>query len=176
MISLSVLFWMFVILFGLIGAARGWAKEILVTAGVIVALFLINILENFVAFFRDSLTTEASFWWRVSILLLMTFVGYQGPNLPRIMDSRRLIRDRLEDILLGSVLGGINGYMIIGTAWYFLIQANYPFNWITPPDQITEAGRNALRLIEILPPQWLVPPLIYIVVGLAFVLVLVAFI
>jgi len=176
MISLSVLFWMYVVLFALIGATRGWAKEILVTSGVILAIFLITIMEAFIPFFRDNVTAESSFWVRLAVLLLLTFFGYQGPNLPRIVETRKLIRDRFEDILLGSFLGGINGYMVFGTAWYFLIQANYPFNWISPPDQLTEAGRNAIGLIEILPPQWLQPPLIYIAVGLAFVFVLVVFI
>ena len=52
MISLSVLFWMFVILFAIIGGMRGWAKEILVTAGAVVALFLVTIMETFIPFIR----------------------------------------------------------------------------------------------------------------------------
>lgn len=176
MISLSVLFWMYIVLFAMIGATRGWAKEILVISSVILALFLITIMEAFIPFFRDNVTTESSFWVRMAVLLVITFFGYQSPNLPQLVESRKFIRDRFEDILLGGFLGGLNGYMIFGTAWYFLIQANYPFNWILPPDQLTETGRNAFGLIEILPPQWLQPPLIYIAVGLAFVFVLVVFI
>jgi hypothetical protein len=176
MISLSVLFWMYIILFALIGATRGWAKEILVTSGVILALFLITILETFIPIFRDNLTETTSFWVRMVVLMLMTFFGYQGPNIPRMIDRQRFVRDRFEDLLLGSFLGGVNGYMIFGTAWYFLIQANYPFDWISPPDQLTEAGRNAIGLIEILPPQWLQPPLTYVAVGLAFVFILVVLI
>ena len=176
MISLSVLFWMYVILFAMIGATRGWAKEILVTSGVILALFLITIMENFVPFIQNNITPISSFWVRMAVLMLMTFFGYQGPNIPRMIDNTRFVRDRFEDLLLGSFLGGFNGYMIFGTAWYFLIQAGYPFNWISEPDQLTEAGRNAIGLIEILPPQWLQPPLIYIAVALAFVFILVVFI
>lgn len=176
MISLSVLFWMYIVLFAMIGATRGWAKEILVISSVILALFLINIMEAFIPFFRDNVTTESSFWVRMAVLLVITFFGYQSPNLPQLVESRKFIRDRFEDILLGGFLGALNGYMIFGTAWYFLIQANYPFNWILPPDQLTETGRNASGIIEILPPQWLQPPLIYIAVGLAFVFVLVVFI
>lgn len=176
MISLSVLFWMYVILFALIGATRGWAKEILVTSGVILALFLITITETFIPFISDNITPSSSFWVRMVVLMLMTFFGYQGPNLPRMMDSSRFVRDRFEDFLLGSFLGGINGYMIFGSAWYFLIEAGYPFDWISPPDQLTEVGRNTVGLIEILPPQWLQAPLIYVAVGLAFVFILVVFI
>lgn len=176
MISLSVLFWMYVIMFALIGAMRGWAKEILVTSGVILALFLVTVLETFIPFFRNNLTAESSFWVRMVILILMVFFGYQGPKIPRMIESRKFVRERFEDVLLGCFLGGVNGYLIFGTAWYFLMEAGYPFAWISPPDTLTEAGQNALGLIEILPPQWLQPPLIYIAVALAFVFILVVFI
>ena len=176
MISLSVLFWMYVVLFAMIGAMRGWAKEILVTAGVIVAIFVVTVIEKFIPFTRDALTPGTSFSVRISVLALMTFFGYQGPNLPRVIDSGKFIRDRFQDVLLGAFLGAINGYMIFGTAWFYLIEADYPFDWITAPDSLTEAGKNAVQLIELLPPQWLCPPAIYIAIALAFVFILVVFI
>ncbi len=176
MISLNVLFWMYVILFAIIGAMRGWAREILVTSGVIVAIFVINILENIVPFIRDALQPEARFWVRMAVLIIMTFFGYQGPNLPKLIDSGKFVRDKIQDILLGIFLGAVNGYMIFGTAWYFLKEAAYPFKWITPPDQLTDAGQKALRLLEIVPPEWLKEPVIYIAVAVSFVFVLVVFI
>lgn len=176
MISLSVLFWMYVILFAFIGAMRGWAKEILVTSGVIVALFLVTILETYIPFVRDSLTGEASFWVRMGVLAVMTFFGYQGPNLPRLVESGKFVRDRFEDFLLGTFLGAINGYLIFGTAWYYLEEAGYPFDWITAPNTLTAVGQNVQDLIDILPPQWLQPPLMYVAVAVAFVFILVMFI
>jgi hypothetical protein len=176
MISLSVLFWMFVILFALIGAMRGWAKEILVTSGVVVAIFVITILETFIPFIRDSLTPESRFWVRIAVLVVMAFFGYQGPNIPRLVESGKFVRDRFQDVLLGIFLGAVNGYMVFGTAWFYLSEAGYLFDWISPPDAITEAGQNALELLEILPPQWLVSPLIYIAVAVSFVFILVVFI
>ena len=47
MISILSAFWMFVILFGLIGAMRGWAKELLVVFSVVLAFFLIYVLESY---------------------------------------------------------------------------------------------------------------------------------
>ena len=47
MISILSAFWLFVIIFGLIGAMRGWAKELLVIFSVVLALFLIYVLESF---------------------------------------------------------------------------------------------------------------------------------
>ena len=176
MISLSVLFWMFIILFAIIGAMRGWAKEILVTAGVIVSVFVITILESFIPFFRDSITPETRFWVRIAVLAVMTFFGYQGPNIPRLVESGKFVRDRFQDVLLGIFLGAVNGYMVFGTAWYYLNEAGYPFDWITAPSDVTEAGLQALDLLNILPPHWLVTPLIYIAVAIAFVFILVVFI
>jgi len=176
MISLSVLFWMFIVFFALIGAMRGWAKEILVTAGVIVAVFVITILESFIPFIRDSITPQTRFWIRIAVLAGLTFFGYQGPNIPRLVESGKFIRDRFQDVLLGLFLGAVNGYMIFGTAWYYLADADYPFDWITAPNELTEAGMQALELLEILPPQWLVTPLVYIAVAVAFVFILVVFI
>lgn len=176
MISLSVLFWIFVILFALIGAMRGWAKEILVTSGVIVAIFVITILESFIPFIRDNMTPISAFWTRIGILAGLTFFGYQGPNIPRLVESGKFIRDRFQDILLGAFLGAVNGYMIFGTAWYYLNQVEYPFAWITAPDQVTEAGQKALALLKLLPPAWLHSPVIYIAVAVSFVFILVVFI
>ena len=176
MISLSVLFWMYVILFALIGAMRGWAKEILVTSGVVVAIFAVTIMETFIPFIRNNLTPASSFWVRIVVLALMVFFGYQSPKIPRNIENNKFARDRFEDVLLGCFIGGVNGYMIFGTAWHYLMVAGYPFAWISPPDALTDAGQNALSLLEILPPVWMQPPLIYIAVALAFVFILVVFI
>lgn len=46
MVSLDILFWIFILVFALIGAIRGWAKEMLVTFSVFMALFCIDVLEN----------------------------------------------------------------------------------------------------------------------------------
>lgn len=176
MISLSVLFWMYVILFALIGAMRGWAKEILVTSGVLVALFMVTIIETFIPFTRDSLTAESSFAVRMSVLAVLTFFGYQSPNFRRIVESGKFVRDRFEDVLLGFFLGGVNGFMIFGSAWYYLQEAGYPFDWISAPDLASENSQHVIALLKILPPQWLEAPVIYIAVAVAFVFVLVVFI
>ena len=45
MMSIVYIFWMYVILFAVIGAMRGWAKELLVAFSVITALAVILLLE-----------------------------------------------------------------------------------------------------------------------------------
>ena len=54
MMSIVYIFWMYVILFGLVGWMRGWAKELLVAFSVILALALVlagglsNLIDRFV--------------------------------------------------------------------------------------------------------------------------------
>jgi uncharacterized membrane protein required for colicin V production len=42
MINLYALFWISIILFATIGAVRGWSKEVIAMAGLVLSLFAIN--------------------------------------------------------------------------------------------------------------------------------------
>jgi uncharacterized membrane protein required for colicin V production len=178
MVSINVVFWMMVILFALIGGVRGWAREILVTFGMILAMFVIAVLERFVPFIRDTLPVSAPttlFWLRSVMVLVLVFFGYQTPKLPRIAESGRFARERLQDILLGFFLGGVNGFLIWGSIWFYLHQAGYPFPIISAPNPATPVGEAALRLMPFLPPAWLGTPGVYFAVAIAFIFVLVVF-
>ena len=178
MISLDVLFWMFVILFACIGAMRGWARELLVSFSVILSLFIISVLERFVPFIRDTLPFDSPnsiFWLRSVLLVSLVLFGYQTPKIPRIASSGRFVREAFQDILLGLFLGAINGYFIFGSLWSYLNDANYPFSIITSPDFASEIGQNVEKLLTFMPPVLLEPPIIYFAVAVAFVFVLVVF-
>jgi len=178
MIGLDVLLLIFVILFGVVGSMRGWAKELLVTFAVILALFISNLLERFVPFIRDNLAQNSDltlFWIRITILLLMVIFGYQTPNIPKLAGTNRFVRERLQDVLLGLFLGAFNGFLIFGTIWYYLNEAKYPFGIIQAPPA-GAAGDFARQLIYYLPPQWLGTPTIYFAVAIAFAFVIVVFI
>jgi uncharacterized membrane protein required for colicin V production len=179
MVSLTVIFWMYIILFGIIGAMRGWAKEILVSFSVILSLFMITLLEQYVPPLQikpGGLEPGTRFWVRTFIVGLSVFFGYQSPNL-RAIAGARFARERLQDTMLGLILGMINGYLIVGTLWFFMDAAGYPFQPLfTPPDPATEMGKTALALIKNLPPVFLGPPWIYFAVAVAFLFVVVVFI
>jgi uncharacterized membrane protein required for colicin V production len=184
MVSLDTLFWLFVILFGLVGMMRGWAKELMVTFGVILALFIITVLEQYVPFITklamDAKAAPAGsggeiltmFWLRTVLLIGLTFFGYQTPNIPKLAGSGRFARDKLQDSLLGMFLGAVNGYLVWGTFWFFLDQAKYPF-----PDAINgNLTASAQALVTFLPPVWLLGvPTIFFAVAIAFAFVLVVF-
>jgi len=187
MISLNFAFWVFVIFFTVIGAMRGWAKELLVTFSTVLAIFIVIIMERFVPFLTnyEAATTPIvgaplDFWVRSMLMVLFTFFGYQTPRFPRIQTAK-LARERVQDVILGGLAGAINGYMIIGSLWFFLHQIDYQLNetvsmYIFAPDPLTVAGQKALELVAVLPPAWLVVPWIYFVIALAFAFVVIVFV
>jgi len=179
MISLDVLFYIFIFIFALIGAIRGWAKEVVATFGTVLGLFFLNVLESFVPAVESYLTNspiQSQIGFRSLVFGFIVFCAYQTPNLPMFGQNQRFKRDRLQDVILGLIIGGINGFMVFGTIWHFLHKGNYPFSFIIEPIANTPTGNAALQLIPMLPPAWLVSPFIYFAVALAFMFVLVVFI
>lgn len=176
MVSLTVVFWMYVILFAIIGAMRGWAKELLVSFAVILSLTFSTLLMNYVIFLRDTLPDNSPvlFWLRSITLVVLVAFGYQTPNIARF--APKMTRERLQDTLLGIFLGALNGYLIAGTIWFYLYQAEYPFPIISAPQQGTPLGDMAINLLRYMPPNILGIPAIYFAVVIAFIFVLVVFI
>lgn len=171
MINLSVAFWILVILFGIIGSMRGWAKELLVTCSVLVGLFIIEIFSSFgpTARFFQQASGKAAFWVPSLILILVVFAGYQTPAILRFA-SGKFMRERLADTLLGFFIGLLNGYLIFGSLWFYMGEAQYPFTGITAPVPPLPAVLNYL------PPTYLDGPILFIAVGLSFLFILLVFI
>lgn len=177
MVSFTVLFWLFLILFAIIGAMRGWAKEILVTFSVLLAIFIIVLMETYLPLMSpDSINETTRFWIQTGTIGLLVFFGYQTPNL-RALAGPRFARDRVQDVLLGLILGAVNGYLIVGSIWFYMAEAGYPFQpYFLPPDETTAMGQAARNLLEYMPPEYLMPPWIYFAVAIAFLFVVVVFI
>lgn len=176
MMSIVYIFWMYVILFAVIGAMRGWAKELLVSFSVILSLALTHLLRRYVPLARDMADTDPNlFWTRTLILLVLVYFGYQTViSIPRL--ASRAARERLEDTLFGGILGGINGYLIAGSILYYINVADYPFEKIIskPTDPaILQAVNN---MMQYMPPQLLGEPGIYFAIIIAFIFVLVVYI
>jgi uncharacterized membrane protein required for colicin V production len=176
-VSLTVLFGLLVALFAIIGAVRGWAKELLVTSAIILALFIIQILETHIRPYYTALVLQppaTQFMIKAVMLGLLTFFGYQTPHI-RALQSK-LVRERLQDILLGIVMGALNGYLLFGTLWYFLHELNYPTAFVQMPPQGTELYDQIVNIIGFLPPNILPIPQLYFAVGIVFVFIIVVFV
>jgi len=176
MMSIVYVFWMYVILFGVIGAMRGWAKELLVAFSVILSLALNHVLRKYIPIASGLDETDPSlFWVRTIILLVLVYFGYQTVvSIPHL--ASRAARERLQDTLFGGFLGAINGYLVSGSILYYINVANYPFEKIIskPVDPVLLDAVNQMMLY--MPPQLLGEPGIYFAIILAFVFVLVVYI
>jgi hypothetical protein len=176
MMSIVYVFWMYVILFAVIGAMRGWAKELLVAFSVILSLALNHVLRKYIPPASGMAESDPSlFWVRTIILLVLVYFGYQTVvSIPHL--ASRATRERLQDTLFGAILGGLNGYLVAGSILYYINVANYPFpNVISKPvdpDLLNKVNQMMLYM----PPQLLGEPAIYFAMILAFVFVLVVYI
>ena len=177
MISIVALFGMFVALFAVIGAMRGWAKELLVTSAVILGLFINAILESYVTPYRTALFLQPAgtqFAVRAGLLILLAFFGYQTPNIRALQP--KLARERLEELLLGLFLGVLNGYLIGGSVWLYLHEAGYPTELVVQPAAGSELATQVANIVQYLPPSLLQIPQIYFAVGVVFVFIIVVFV
>ncbi|MBN1265518.1 MAG: hypothetical protein JXA25_08495 [Anaerolineales bacterium] len=176
MVSITAIFGIFIIIFAFIGAMRGWSKELLVTSALLLGLFVNTILENHIAMYQTMLlvqTPEAQFMIRSGAIALLAFFGYQTPQF-RFLQPK-MVRERLEEIMLGLVCGAVNGYFLFGSIWYYLEQAGYPTDFVTLPEAGSDLAVRIASTMAYLPPNILTPPLIYFAVGAVFIFVIVVF-
>jgi len=175
MMSIVYVFWMYVILFAVIGAMRGWAKELLVSFSVILALTTNHVLRRYIPLV-EALPIESSslFWIRSLIVITLVGFGYQTViNIARL--ASRAARERLQDTLFGIIMGAINGYLVSGTLLFYLHEARYPFK-----DIVSEPTGGLLETVQVMmnwmPPHLLGEPGIYFAVLICFIFVIVVFI
>jgi len=177
MISIVVLFVILVVLFAIIGAVRGWAKELLVTSAIILALFIIQILETHIRPYYTALMMQppvTQFIINAGFLGLLAFFGYQTPHIRALQP--KLARERVQDVLLGFALGALNGYLLFGSIWYFMHELNYPLSWVQIPPEGTELYAQIFDIVAYLPPALLPIPQLYFAVGIVFVFIIVVFV
>jgi hypothetical protein len=130
MIELSAILVMMSIFFAMIGFMRGWNKEIVSTAGVVLGLFA---LFQFDTLLRGTLLANVNrdqvFFVQAGIFIAIVFFAYQtrsimGADLERAREGR----DSLQEGVLGALLGALNGYLIWGSIWYFMDINEYPLS------------------------------------------------
>ncbi len=175
MMSIVYVFWMYIILFAVIGAMRGWAKELLVSFSVILALTTNHVLRRYIPLVSALPENSSSlFWIRTMIVITLVYFGYQTViSVARL--ASRAARERLQDTLFGIFMGAINGYLISGTILFYLNEANYPF-----PDIVSAPTGNVLTNVQTMmnwmPPHLLGEPGVYFAVLICFIFVIVVFI
>jgi len=176
MMSIVYLFWMYVILFAVIGAMRGWAKELLVIFSSITALAVNLLLEKYIPLVRDLPDNSGSvFWIRSIILIALVYFGYQTVAVvPRL--ASKAARERLQDALFGLVVGGLNGYFIAGSILFYNHVADYPYRNIISPATDPAIIAAIDGMLKYMPPRLLGEPGIYFAVIIILIFIIVVYI
>jgi uncharacterized membrane protein required for colicin V production len=182
MMSVVYIFWMYVFLFGIIGAMRGWAKELMVIFSVVTALAVNLLLEKYIPLVKpladpatatpDSL--KSLFWIRTLVMVALVYFGYQTVNISRF--AGKAVRERLQDSLFGAVLGGVNGYLVAGSMLYYNHVAGYPYPKIISPATDPNVLAAIERMMAIMPPRFLAEPQIYFAVIIILIFIIVVYI
>ncbi|MBE2235846.1 MAG: hypothetical protein IAE85_20310 [Anaerolinea sp.] len=131
----EVVFLILIGLFGAIGVVRGWQRELGVTTMLLITLFVIEfVLTTSVGQRIESFLTGAGVSQEqllviesmaaVGLLLLVTFISYQGLGLVYPGSSK--------NSLLSLLIGLLNGYLFAGSLWYYLARANWPLANVVP--------------------------------------------
>ncbi|PJF44179.1 MAG: hypothetical protein CUN55_05355 [Phototrophicales bacterium] len=153
MIELSAFLWFNILLFGVIGYMRGFSKEFVALAGIILALFVLVEFESFFETLGRGSGSEQIFYVKALFLLVVTFFAYETPP-ERVTPSKRRgrsdNRDAWQNRILGVLLGGFNAYLVFGSLWYFMDQLAYPLSpsvSTPPPDSASAEMVSALPLV-----------------------------
>ena len=127
MIELSAVLVLMAIFFAFVGFLRGWNREIVSTAGVVLGLFA---LFQFDALLRGTLLANVSrdqvFLVQAGLFIAIVFFAYQTRSVMGADLARQQGRDNLQESVLGGLLGALNGYLIWGSLWYFMDINEYP--------------------------------------------------
>ncbi len=134
MISIELMFYLAVLLFGGIGAIRGWQKEVIAMAGLIGSIAFLHQfgatlanygspLVSFLSGTSGDPTQREIFWVQFLFHITIAFFSYQiiGSIADRAPGRRgEQFRSGFQNAFIGFVIGVINGFFLFGTLWAFL--------------------------------------------------------
>lgn len=182
MISLQWIFYLMIIFFALVGSIRGWQREVLALTGLIASIAALNqfgytIVSNIsnLTGIIDELARQQRFF-QIQAIFHCTIAFFSYQVVARLADtvSGGKLGDRAREgfqrRFIGSIIGAINGYLLVGGLWSFLefrlidtgyirlpVGDPYPFaeTVITRPDVTTVVVVDYLPLALISPTFWL---------------------
>jgi hypothetical protein len=132
MINANIVFAIFILVFGMVGAMRGWVREVVVTASLVLALFVLSQLGDQWNKLVAGLTKPGSpeqWLLRSFPMFFIAFFGYLGPAVVRSKFEQNA-RGKVEQGLLAFIIGMVNGFIIFSTlaliAWKCGLLQNPP--------------------------------------------------
>jgi hypothetical protein len=125
MIELVFLVYFLIVFFAYIGSQRGWIKELIAMSGVVLALFGMFQFDTLIRrTLLANILADQRFYIQSLMFLIVVFFAYQNRAIigaeATAVRTGSSGRDPLQTRVLGAIAGGVNGYLISGTLWYFL--------------------------------------------------------
>lgn len=147
MMQFSSFMWMVAIFFAVIGYLRRWNRELVATAGILLALFAVFQFDPLLrSYIVQIVGRDQVFLIEVAFFLIVVFIVYQARDMDDPDDRRD--EEGLQDNILGALLGAFNGYLVGGTIWYFFDINEYPLpQYVTAP----AVGSPSAESIDIIP-------------------------
>lgn len=165
-------------IFCLLGAARGYPKELGVTTMALVGIFMLEqFLDNIISFFDAQIgpvigiqiqnRPDSNLWLFViyaGLFLAIVFASYAG----RTFAFEGKPAGGRIGTLLNLGVGLFNGYLINGTLWHYLDKYGYPVQrWGLVRPELTPLAQE---MVQYLPPRVFSGTLLIGMVGLLLLL------
>ncbi|QPC81925.1 hypothetical protein G4Y79_19885 [Phototrophicus methaneseepsis] len=147
MIQLSSFMWAMAIFFAVMGFLRGWTRELVGSAGILLGIFALFQFDPFLrSTFFVLMDPAQSFWIQAGIFIVFVFIVYNADEFGEENSQREF---DLQESLLGSIAGFLNGYLVGGTLWYFLDINEYPIPQVIAPalDSPSAQSLNAIPMV-----------------------------
>ena len=167
MAPIEVFFGAILLIFGLIGLARGFLKELGVTLPIMFLLFFLNqfrtqldvglakALGAGVSALSDARKDLLQCWMYILLLIAAAFVSYQGETLAFGGQAPK----GPQAILLGALTGLLNGYLVTGSIWYYMDKFGYPITLLGfSSDKLSAFAKG---VIPFLPLNFLGEPILF---------------
>ncbi|MCB9452662.1 MAG: CvpA family protein [Anaerolineaceae bacterium] len=134
--------------FAIIGILRGWNKEVISMAGILLALFALFQFDNILrGIILATVPSDQVFLVQVGLFGMVVYFAYQSRSI--VTTRGRRANSPFANGLLGLVMGAINGYLIWGSIWYFLDINDYPFNPIIIAPSPTSVSAQSIGSIPL---------------------------
>jgi hypothetical protein len=132
----DIFFLILVAIWGAIGIVRGHHRELGVTLLLFIGLFVLLFIDSqfsqqvdelleFIAGPDPCKQAVVQALASCAFLIFIVFIAYQG-EIFRYPGTT-------NNSFLSWLVGLLNGYLFAGSIWYYLAQAQWPFNLVQPP-------------------------------------------
>ncbi|MFO7695736.1 MAG: hypothetical protein R6X16_01080 [Anaerolineae bacterium] len=158
MAPIEILFGSLLIVFAVIGLVRGFLRELGVTTVMLIVLLALHLLEPLLEqglarvlgssadATQSARVASGQTWFFGLVILIAAFISYAGETLT--FRGERL--GGVLGLVLGLLTGAINGYLIVGSLWYYLDRWDYALGFLgLTTEGLSTTAQNAVQYLPL---------------------------